>query len=97
MPTYDYKCSNSKCNHAFEMLLSIDERDAPCRVKCPKCNVRGIQRDWITAPLGGRDATVAPGADFNRMMEKLQKGVPQRYRSHLSDATQHRGTQYGPR
>jgi putative FmdB family regulatory protein len=34
MPTYEYKCTDSGCNHTFELFQSIKSR--PTR-KCPAC------------------------------------------------------------
>ncbi len=33
MPMYEYECS--KCQHQFELLRSLSERDDPC--ECPAC------------------------------------------------------------
>jgi len=34
MPTYEYKCTDSACNHTFELFQSIKSRPTQ---KCPAC------------------------------------------------------------
>jgi putative FmdB family regulatory protein len=37
MPTYVYRCT--KCNHQFEMVMTVAEHDSK-RPVCPKCGSR---------------------------------------------------------
>lgn len=41
MPTYEYKCSNDKCNHQWEEDQSIK---APVIEQCPKCKKETAKR-----------------------------------------------------
>ncbi len=34
MPTFDYQCTNDKCNHVFEEFLGVHENDPN---ECPEC------------------------------------------------------------
>lgn len=48
MPTYDYQCS--VCEHHFEKVLTISEKDKPTKQKCPECGKKKVKK-LITAPL----------------------------------------------
>jgi putative FmdB family regulatory protein len=93
MPTYQYRCSS--CDHAFDQLKSISERDAPCSEPCPSCTKNEVRRDWISAPAAAVDMNLTPGQDFKEVMQKVSRGVPQRYRSNLDRAASRRGTVWG--
>jgi len=93
MPTYDYKCA--KCEHLFEEYRSIAERDAPCRLPCPKCSAAQVSRAYLESPAAAVDMTLTPGPDFKRVMDKVKRGVPKRYRENLDQAASRRGTVWG--
>lgn len=97
MPTYDYVCES--CKTSFSLFLPISKRDEPCKGKgepCGNCgSTKHIVRAWVTAPIGGVDKTLSPGSDFKEMMNKMAKGVPERYREGLHRAASLRGGRLG--
>jgi len=93
MPNYDYTCQ--RCQHSFDRLLSIADRETPITQPCPKCSKRGVERVFKTAPVGGVDKTLSPGSNFKEMMHKVARGVPERYRETLYKAADLRGGKYG--
>jgi hypothetical protein len=48
-----------------------------------------------TAPVGGVDRTLSPGSNFKEMMNKVARGVPERYRETLYKAADLRGGKLG--
>ena len=48
MPTYDYECSS--CEHTFEKVLSITDKDKPTKTKCPACGKKKVHK-LIGSPL----------------------------------------------
>lgn len=40
MPTYSYLCET--CNHEFDRILKIADRDQPCEQECSSCGARTI-------------------------------------------------------
>ena len=93
MPTYDYACG--ACHLQFELLMSIAERDHPTRKSCSQCGKKQVQRVFKTAPVGGVDKTLSPGSDFKTMMNRVARGVPERYRETLYKAADLRGGKLG--
>lgn len=50
MPLYEYKCS--ECEHIFDRILKMDDRDIPNQEPCPDCKKEGtVDRHITTAPL----------------------------------------------
>ena len=93
MPNYDYACQ--RCQHSFVALLSIADRETPITQPCPNCLKRGVERVFKTAPMGGVDKTLSPGSNFKEMMNKVARGVPERYRETLYKAADLRGGKLG--
>jgi putative FmdB family regulatory protein len=93
MPTYDYECQ--ACKHSFEAFHTITARDEPCAQRCSACKKKQVARVFLAAPMGGVDKTLSPGADFKEMMNKMAKGVPERYREGLHKAADLRGGKLG--
>jgi putative FmdB family regulatory protein len=48
MPTYDYVCSS--CEHTFDELLKIDDRNLPETQPCPVCNKIGTVSLKLSSP-----------------------------------------------
>ena len=48
MPTYDYVCSS--CEHTFDQILKIDDRNLPETKPCPNCNKNGTVSLTLSAP-----------------------------------------------
>ena len=93
MPTYEYSCA--KCQHAWESLQKIADRDTPCGEPCPACRKRGVTRG-VSAPVMGADANVGPGADFKELTRKMGRSMPKSARQNLERAASLRGRKYGP-
>jgi len=93
MPTYEYQCR--ACQHAFEDIQKIADRDTPCSEPCPQCRRRKVVRG-ISVPVMGADANVGPGADFKELTRKMGAGLPKKYRENLDRAASLRGRKYGP-
>ncbi len=55
MPTYEYFCN--KCQHEFDEILKIDERDAPTKSPCPKCGQSESIEQKMSAPAVVADGT----------------------------------------
>ena len=59
MPTYNYECT--KCNHLFEQVETIANRNAPCEKPCPKCKEMGVEKSWVGQTPGlGADTNLTP-------------------------------------
>lgn len=56
MPSYEYECR--KCNHAFETMRKVEERDEP--LPCPRCESVRVERK-LSAYVTGRVASTPPG------------------------------------
>jgi putative FmdB family regulatory protein len=93
MPTYEYQCR--ACQHAFEDIQKIADRDLPCAAPCPQCRKRKVVRG-ISVPVTGADATVGPGADFKELARKMGRGLPKSARENMDRAASLRGRKYGP-
>jgi putative FmdB family regulatory protein len=75
MPTYEYRCT--KCNHEFEDMLPVNDRDIPTTKPCPECKAKQkVVREWRNAPAGIMDAGIKfspkPGNDFNYKMGQIK-------------------------
>jgi len=91
MPTYDYRCR--ACNHLSEQFRSISARDEIH--PCSECGSSDIIREFNAPPMAAVDSNLTPGSDFKEVMNKISKGVPQRFRENLSQAASRRGTVWG--
>jgi putative FmdB family regulatory protein len=97
MPNYEYKCTG--CNHKWEDIQTIGNRDLPLAQACPQCGTAGtVARGWDSAPTMGVDATKQPPKAFRERMEnmrsKLGKYNPT-VRNNIDRALDMRGTKYG--
>jgi len=93
MPVYEYRCS--ACDHPFERILSVSEREAPLKAKCPECGKKKVRRAFDTPPVMGVDATKGPGSDFKQLMNKIKRGQPKNTHDRLDQAASLRGRKYG--
>ena len=74
MPLYSYSCS--KCEHAFESLRKIDERNAPCEDPCPECGSTGTVTQRISSPniiSGVGEIVTKTPRDFRDKLEAIKK------------------------
>jgi putative FmdB family regulatory protein len=97
MPNYEYLCR--KCDHHWEDIQTIANRDTPTEQPCPQCGAAAVARGWDHAPTMGVDAGVKPSGAFRERMEsmrsKLGKYNP-RVRNNIDRALDHKGTKSGP-
>lgn len=95
MPNYGFVCD--KCEHSFDVILSMNDREKPLGEKCPKCKKKkGIRRqyDSYSQPIG-TDATLTPnkatGGQWNELMSKMKRGTAKRFHKNLDQATSNTG------
>lgn len=97
MPNYEYQCR--RCNHQWEDIQTISNRDRPLEHPCPQCGELEVERGWNHAPTMGVDASVKPTGAFKERMEimrsKLGRYNP-RVRENIDKALTHKGTKSGP-
>ena len=88
MPNYAFKCE--KCEHTFDEMLSLSDRDLPLKKPCPKCKKKKIIRDWgASTPSLAMDATLTPskvvGSQFKEVIDRIKSSgqVPKRLHAKL--------------
>ena len=78
MPAYTYHCNS--CNHDFEKVLKIADRDLPTQEPCPSCNAEGqVQKTILGAPSIGdpvRLGVIKPDSGFKEVMQKIHAANP---------------------
>ncbi len=97
MPIYEYKCE--KCEHVFDEVLSVSNRDKPISEPCPECGEEAVQK-LVSATTMGVDMNCTPakktGGDWSRLMDKVKGNTPQKYHGSLDRATSRSGRKLGP-
>ena len=93
MPVYEYRCD--ACESGFERILSVSQREAPLKQKCPQCGKKRVTRAFITPPVMGVDATKGAGSDFKQLINKIKRGQPKSTHEKLDQAASLRGRKYG--
>jgi putative FmdB family regulatory protein len=88
MPNYAFICN--ACDHSFYEILSLSDRDIPCKKGCPKCKKKKVQRDWqASKPTLTIDATLTPkkvvGSQFKEVIDRIKNNgqVPKRFHAKL--------------
>ena len=88
MPIYAFICN--ACDHTFDEMLSLSDRDIPCKNGCPKCKKKKVQRDWqASTPTLAIDATLTPkkvvGSQFKEVIDRIKSNgqVPKRFHEKL--------------
>ena len=91
MPNYAFKCE--KCEHTFDEMLSLSNRDEPLKKPCHKCKKKKIIRDWgASTPSLAMDATLTPqkvvGSQFKEVIDKIKSSgqVPKRFHEKLDNS-----------
>jgi len=91
MPNYAFKCE--KCDHTFDEMLALNDRDVPTKKPCPKCKKKKVIRDWgASTPSLAMDATLTPqkvvGSQFKEVIEKIKNSgqVPKRMHAKLDNS-----------
>jgi putative FmdB family regulatory protein len=97
MPNYAFRCE--KCDHSFDEMLALNDRDNPTKQPCPKCKKKKVIRDWqASTPSLAMDATLNPskvvGSQFKEVIDKIKNSgqVPKRLHAKLdASATMNAG------
>jgi len=91
MPNYAFKCE--KCDHTFDEMLNLSDRDVPTKKPCPSCKKKKIVRDWgASTPSLAMDATLTPskvvGSQFKEVIDKIKSSgqVPKRFHEKLDNS-----------
>lgn len=97
MPTYNYECT--KCQHLFEQVETISNRNAPCEKPCPKCKEMGVEKSWVGQTPGlGADTTLTPdkktGGQWGELMSKMKRSMPKRYHKNMDRASDRSGSRW---
>lgn len=77
MPTYDYMCS--ECEHHFEKILKIDDRNLPESECCPNCGKEKtvsltITTSALVSPFRV-DGLKKPSSQFTERMNQIKHGL----------------------
>lgn len=95
MPVYGFICD--KCQHQFDEILSMSEREKPLSQPCPKCKKKKAVRrsfDGFSQPIGS-DSKLTPnsatGGRWNELMGRMKKGLSKRYHKNLDQASSNTG------
>lgn len=95
MPNYGFICD--KCNHSFEEILLINDREKPLGKPCPNCKKKkGVRRQYDSfSQTIGSDATLtantATGGQWNELMGRMKKGISKRFHKNLDIASSQTG------
>lgn len=97
MPNYGFICEG--CNHSFEKLLSINEREIPLSEDCPQCGEKKIIKDYgsMKQSLNSDsllNANRATGGKWNELMTRMKSGIPKRYHNTLDAASKNTGRRW---
>ena len=70
MPTYSYKCES--CEHEFESLQKMNDRDNPTQESCPACGKLSVIR---TPGIGGHqfNDVQKPSGDWKNLLENMKR------------------------
>lgn len=97
MPNYGFICEG--CNHSFEKLLSINDREIPLNEDCPQCSEKKIVKDFgsMKQSLNSDsllNANKATGGRWNELMSRMKRGMPKRYHENLDAASRNTGRRW---
>ena len=78
MPIYEYNCS--ACQHQWDEILGMDQRDDPLDQECPECKLVGkVARGTVYHTALGADATMTPnkatGGQWNELMGRMKNAA----------------------
>jgi putative FmdB family regulatory protein len=76
MPTYAYRCK--KCEHYFEKMLKIPDRNDPEHEPCPECKAREVQMMLGATPLADpvRIGVTRPDSGWTEVLQKIHNSNP---------------------
>ena len=99
MPNYDYYCD--ACQHTFDDIQTMDNRDVPTKEPCPRCNKTEVRRGYFEAPQGGVDFNLTPdsatGGKWSELMNKMKKAqvINRAGKQNIDIASSRTGGRYG--
>lgn len=75
MPLYEFQCE--KCNHTFDEVLKMDDRDTPTKNPCPickeeKCVISVLSAPAVVSPFS-IDGLKKPKSDFKERMAQIKQ------------------------
>lgn len=87
MPTYEYQCQ--KCEHCFEAIRRIDDRELPTKEPCPNCSEVGCV-DLCIGAVGLVDVFSVSGlkrapTPFREKMQQIKRDLPPRLKKNIRD------------
>ena len=77
MPLYDYECK--ACEHQFDELIPMADREKPTRKKCPECGKKKVRQVLLAAPPMGdavRLGITRPDEGFNEVLSRISDNNP---------------------
>lgn len=94
MPNYGFICDN--CEHTFDEILSISDRETPLKNPCPSCKKKKIRRQYDSfsqslASDSTLNANKATGGQWNELMGRMKKGLAKRHHKNLDIASSQTG------
>jgi len=98
MPNYGYECN--KCEHYFEEVHSIADREKPTQEKCPSCGKSNcVVKSWRDVTPGlSADTTLTPdkasGGRWSELMSRMKQNMPEYAKKKLDRASDMRGTRW---
>jgi putative FmdB family regulatory protein len=75
MPLYEYCCES--CEHSFELLTSVTNRDKALKKPCPECGEKKIKKGF-GVPITGANANITPEKmcpGFTKKMEEISRSM----------------------
>jgi len=95
MPIYSFLCESCSCE--FDKFLSIDNRKNPETEQCPACNKKTVKSVPALIEIFS-DSTLTANkktkGDWNKLMDRIKKGVPKRVHSNLDKASSRTGRRH---
>jgi len=94
MPNYGFICEG--CNHSFDKILPIKDRELPLNEDCPQCGEKKVNKDYgsmkqsLTADTL-LNANTATGGKWNELMSRMKGGLAKRYHANLDGASKNTG------
>ena len=93
MPIYEYKCE--KCEHIFDEILSVSNRDKPMSEPCPECGEESVKK-LVSVTTMGVDMKLKPPGWFQDKLSNMKDYTPKRFHAGLDKAGNRSGGRLGP-
>lgn len=71
MATYVYACT--QCEHRFERVMKMDDRNLPTEEACPNCSMSTVEMQICAPALGDsvRLGITRPDGGFSEVLQKI--------------------------